>query len=166
MASDPRSFQPQGARRQAGLACAELASFGRRSGAFAVDLLVVGLLLAAAGWWLNRGQGTGSQAVAISFEVGGLLSLALTVAYFGVATFVGRGRTPGKRLFGIRVVSLHHDHLSLWHCIERALGYSASSLEAGFGFLQQIKHPNAQTVHDRIAETIVIRERAGRARRA
>ena len=30
------------------------------------------------------------------------------------------------------------------------------SLEAGFGFLQYFKHPNHQTVHDRIAETIVV----------
>lgn len=51
-----------------------------------------------------------------------------------------------------------HEHLSLWHCIERSLGYSASSLEAGFGFLQYFKHANAQTVHDRITETIVVRE--------
>lgn len=31
------------------------------------------------------------------------------------------------------------------------------SLEVGFGFLQYFTHPNRQTVHDRIAETIVIR---------
>jgi hypothetical protein len=39
--------------------------------------------------------------------------------------------------------------------IDRALGYAASSLEAGFGFLQYFTHPNCQTIHDRIAETIV-----------
>ena len=38
------------------------------------------------------------------------------------------GATPGKRLFGIRVVSLFHEHISPWHSIERALGYSASAL--------------------------------------
>jgi uncharacterized RDD family membrane protein YckC len=54
------------------------------------------------------------------------------------------------------VVSLNHERLSLWHAIERALGYAASSLEAGFGFLQYFTHPNRQTVHDRIAETIVV----------
>jgi hypothetical protein len=55
------------------------------------------------------------------------------------------------------VVSLVHERLTLWHCMERTLGYSASSLEGGFGFLQYFKHPNCQTVHDRIAETIVVR---------
>jgi uncharacterized RDD family membrane protein YckC len=46
----------------------------------------------------------------------------------------------------------------LWHAIERALGYGASALELGFGFLQYFIHPNKQTVHDRIAETIVVKE--------
>jgi uncharacterized RDD family membrane protein YckC len=57
---------------------------------------------------------------------------------------------------GIRVVSLVHGRLGLWHSIERALGYSASTLELGFGFIRYFVHPNRRTVHDRIAETIVV----------
>jgi len=53
-------------------------------------------------------------------------------------------------------VSLTHAHLSFWHSLERSLGYGASALEGGFGFLQYFIHPNCQTIHDRIAETIVI----------
>jgi len=53
---------------------------------------------------------------------------------------------------------LAHERLNLWHSIERALGYGASMLEFGFGFLQYFIHPNCQTVHDRIAETIVVSE--------
>jgi hypothetical protein len=37
------------------------------------------------------------------------------------------------------------------------LGYYASSLEFGFGFLQYFIDYNRRTVHDRIAETIVIK---------
>jgi uncharacterized RDD family membrane protein YckC len=59
----------------------------------------------------------------------------------------------------IRAVSLLHQRLSLWHSIERALGYLASSLEAFFGFFQYFIDPNHRTVHDRIAETIVVTER-------
>jgi hypothetical protein len=42
-------------------------------------------------------------------------------------------------------VSLVHDQISLWHSIERALRYAASTLEAGFGFVQYFIHPDAQT---------------------
>lgn len=59
----------------------------------------------------------------------------------------------------IRIVSLVHERMSLWHSIERALGYGASALELGFGFLQYFIHPNKQTVQDRITETIVIKQR-------
>jgi uncharacterized RDD family membrane protein YckC len=61
-------------------------------------------------------------------------------------------------LMRIRVVSLTHPRLTLWQSIERALGYGASFLEGGFGFLQYFLEPNRQTVHDRIAHTIVVAE--------
>ena len=76
--------------------------------------------------------------------------------------------TAATVLLGLMAASviLVHERISLWHCIERALGYAASSLELGFGFLQYFIHPNAQTVHDRIAETIVVSERSAGGRGA
>jgi len=47
--------------------------------------------------------------------------IAVPVLYFGLLTWKGNGRSPGKRLLKIRVVSIVHRHLSLWHSIERAL---------------------------------------------
>ena len=68
--------------------------------------------------------------------------------------------TLGKRLLRIRVVSLTHQRITFWQSAERALGYGASLLEAGFGFLQYFLYPNHRCLHDRIAETIVIAEPA------
>ena len=65
---------------------------------------------------------------------------------------------PANASLRIRVVSLMHRHLSLWHSIERALGYAAAFLEAGFGFFQFFIHPYRRCVQDRIAETIVVTE--------
>jgi uncharacterized RDD family membrane protein YckC len=70
------------------------------------------------------------------------------------------GLTLGKRLLRIRVVSLVHMKTTLWQAVERALGYGASMLEGGFGFVQFFIHPNHCYVHGRIAETIVIKEAA------
>ncbi len=86
------------------------------------------------------------------------------VLYFGLACYWGNGRTPGKRVFRIRAVSLVHHNMSLWHSIERALGYGAAALEGGFGFIQFFIHPYRRTVQDRMAETIVVKEASYRAK--
>lgn len=81
------------------------------------------------------------------------------ILYFGVLLWRGKGRTPGKRLMRIRVVSMVHRHLSLWHSVERALGYGAAALEGGFGFVQFFIHPYRRCAQDRLAETMVVTER-------
>jgi uncharacterized RDD family membrane protein YckC len=79
-----------------------------------------------------------------------------SVAYFAIALKLGKGRTPGKWLMKIRVVSLTHHQIGWWQSIERGLGYGASLLEGGFGFAQYFLNRNRMCVHDRIAETIVV----------
>jgi len=134
-----------------------LASFARRAAAFAIDFgivaLLIGLILLPE--TLRAKATTNDFRMDINpFHGWELLSLPL---YFGLWTYFGHGQTLGKKLMKIRVISLVHEHLTLWHSIERSLGYGASILEGGFGFLQFFIHPNRQTVHDRIAETIVVR---------
>ncbi len=147
----------------------ELAPFGARAAAFVIDFVVAGLLFmvlfALVGFPIARAlvragvvQLHGNVMLHLNF-FHNWYSVAWLVLYFGLATYWGDGRTPGKRLVRIRVVSLVHDHLSLWHAIERALGYGASALEFGFGFAQYFIHRNRRTVHDRIAETIVVADR-------
>jgi uncharacterized RDD family membrane protein YckC len=84
--------------------------------------------------------------------------ILMPILYFGILLWKGKGRTPGKRIMKIRVVSLMHRHLSFWHSVERALGYAAAGLEGGFGFIQFFIHPYRRCVQDRIAETIVVTE--------
>lgn len=90
---------------------------------------------------------------------GNWYSVLYLTLFLGFSNYVGNGRTLGKRIVGIRALSLVHRRLSLWDSFERALGYGASTLELGFGFFQYFIHPNRRTVHDRIAETIVVRDR-------
>ncbi len=133
-----------------------LASFRRRAAAFAIDFGIVAMFLGL----LSLPETLKSMATTHAFAMDidpfhgwPLLCLPL---YFGLWTYFGHGQTLGKKLLKIRVVAVTHAHLTLWHSVERSLGYGASILEGGFGFLQYFIHPNRQTVHDRIAETIVI----------
>jgi uncharacterized RDD family membrane protein YckC len=142
---------------------AQLASFKARMLAFGIDfitafllfvlMLILGSMILSRLGLLNR-----QADINLKFDFHHWYSLIFIVIYFGVFTYLSNGQTPGKRLVGIRVVSLVHERISLWHSFERALGYGASALEFGFGFIQYFIHPNRRTVHDRIAETIVIKE--------
>jgi uncharacterized RDD family membrane protein YckC len=156
-------YDPTCLERRLELKGSPFASFRRRALAFALDfgIVVLMLILISLPRELEIAGKTANFDMDIDpFHGWALLSLP---AYFGLWTYFGRGQTPGKWLLGIRVLSLTHHRLGLWHSVERALGYGASILEGGFGFFQYFIHPNRQTVHDRIAETIVVRlERRGR----
>jgi uncharacterized RDD family membrane protein YckC len=78
------------------------------------------------------------------------------VLYFTISFYFFKGQTIGKYFLRIKVLSLYHEHLGLWHCIERSLGYFASALEFGFGYIQAFWNPNRMALHDKIGETIVV----------
>jgi len=166
----PRLYCAHETERMKELDGAELASFRSRAAALTIDFVLAGALFMAVTLPLAKSfAGLGGSDRDIKIELNffhNWYSVAYLVLFFGVSFYLGNGQTLGKRLMGIRAVSLVHHRLSLWHSIERAFGYGASALEFGFGFLQYYIHPNRRTVHDRIAETIVIREnRASRALR-
>ena len=79
------------------------------------------------------------------------------IIYFALITYITNGQSIGKKILGIRVISIYHQRIGLWHCIERSLGYVASTLELMFGFYQVFWNPNRMTLHDKIGETIVIK---------
>ncbi len=153
-------FHPHDTGRMLELEGAELASFGRRLGAYACDVAAAGLLfvlgfLATFPIWRHWVAPREDYHFDLDFhEWYGLLWFVL---YFGLSCWLGNGKTLGKLLFGIRAVSLEHRRMTLWDSVERALGYGASTAEVGFGFLQYFTHANHRTLHDRIADTVVIR---------
>jgi hypothetical protein len=83
-------------------------------------------------------------------------SIVGLVLYFSLATWLGKGRTPGKWIARTRVVSLTHGSVGIWQSVQRALGYGASFLEGGFSFAQYFIARNRMRVHDPIADTIVV----------
>jgi uncharacterized RDD family membrane protein YckC len=82
--------------------------------------------------------------------------ISIPTLYFTLTTFFFDGQTIGKKIFKIQIISLYHKKIGFWHCLERSLGYVASTLEFGLGFVQAVWNNNRMTLHDKIAETIVI----------
>jgi uncharacterized RDD family membrane protein YckC len=166
-------FNPHESHRAHALTGIQLAPFGRRFGAVAIDFFVLVLTNAPVrialqylieqklhmGEYLYH-RTTGHVQMKAQFSPEMTYELLWTlwiVLYFGLFFRFTNGQTIGKRIFGIRVVSLTHERLSFWQSVERALGYGASALEGGFGFLQYFLNRNHQCAHDRLAETIVVR---------
>ncbi|MFN8573075.1 MAG: RDD family protein [Gemmatimonadaceae bacterium] len=156
----PETFTPHADHHMARLTGKRLAPFRRRVWAMLIDFMIaaVGFILVALPVTMGLAKYYKNLQVHFGF-FDNWYSIAWLVLYFSLTTYWLDGRSPGKKLMKLRVASLHHEHLSLWHSFERALGYGASTLEGGFGFLQYFIHPYRQTVHDRIAETIVLDER-------
>ena len=76
--------------------------------------------------------------------------------YFSVFLVWWNGRTPGKRVFGLRVVRLDGQPITWWTAFERYGGYAAGFATGLIGFAQVYWDPNRQATHDKIAATAVI----------
>ncbi len=173
-----RIFDPHDTRRAEALAGAPLAGFRRRAAAWLIDTALVAATyipaMSGLGYVFEERLGLKENVydsahvhVRLDFhEFSHVAWVLWLVLCFGLFVWRTNGLTPGKRLLGIRVASLTHEHISFWQAVERALGYGASALEGGFGFLQYFTHRNHCCVHDRIAETIVIRSIRKPGRRA
>lgn len=159
MISSTKPVQPHSYENLPSLVGRPLASFRQRLNAFFIDFFFASIpywIEVVAKTYVSQAR---SEAGVSGFVWYALIGPAWFVFYFTVTTYISQGAPPGKRAQGIRVVSLQGDSLTLWQCLERALGYSASALEAGAGYLQFFFHPNRQTTHDKIADTLVLSER-------
>lgn len=77
--------------------------------------------------------------------------------YFTAMLALWRGRTPGKRLLGIRVIRLNGKPIGWWPAFERFAGYAAGFATGLLGF-QILWDRNRQAIHDKITETAVVRD--------
>jgi len=94
------------------------------------------------------------EASAHDFGIG----LGWSGLYFIVFPVLWNGRTPGKRLMQIRIARLNGKPISWWNAFERFHGYVSCLLGGLIGFLQVLWDPQNQGHHDKIAETVVVKD--------
>jgi uncharacterized RDD family membrane protein YckC len=84
--------------------------------------------------------------------------LLIAGGYLTLFTAAG-GQTIGKMATGIRVVSMDPDlvRVPLGRAILRAAAYFASALPAGLGFLPALVAADRRAIHDRLADTRVVK---------
>jgi uncharacterized RDD family membrane protein YckC len=138
----------------------EYVGFWVRVAASLIDTVLVSFLLVPiASMLLGRG---------LSFDAGADLSVsslllncilpAIAVVWFWLA----RQATPGKMVFGARIVDAETGGpLSTGQSIGRYLGYYVSLIGLGLGFFWVGLDARKQGWHDKLAGTVVVRERRG-----
>lgn len=86
------------------------------------------------------------------------IGLGWSGLYFIIFPVLWNGRTPGKRLMQIRVARLNGKPISWWNAFERFHGYVSCLVGGLIGFLQVFWDHQSQGHHDKIAETVVVRD--------
>jgi uncharacterized RDD family membrane protein YckC len=86
--------------------------------------------------------------------VAGVLSFLFMGVYY-VFFWSLTGQTPGKMIFGVRVVSVDGGRVSIWQSIRRFVGYLISFI-LYLGYLWILVDDRRQGWHDKIANTLVV----------
>lgn len=126
-------------------------SFWRRFFAFTIDLFILGLIFKVISL-LGIDLGTTVTGVVPLSPI----SLAVSTIYFIVFYSTG-GQTPGKKILGIRVISINGSPLDWKKGVLRSVGYLPSTIPLYLGFLWSIWDADRQAWHDKLAGTRVVK---------
>lgn len=140
----------------------QYAGFVTRFVAFLIDSLVLfGIYSLSAVIALAIGSFFQQDLFALAREetfVGVLVSAVVALFPMVYYTFFWAliGQTPGKALMGIRIYTLDGQKLSLRRAFVRYLSYWLSAMLLFAGFLLVLVDNRRQTLHDKIAKTVVV----------
>jgi len=122
----------------------EYAGFWIRLGAGVIDLLILGAFVGVLAYFF--------PAPAIWLTTGIFVSIIYWLGFW-----VWRGQTPGKMAVGIKVIRTDSSPVR-WQCaVRRCLGYVISALTLFIGFIWVAFDGRKQGVHDKIADTYVVK---------
>ena len=139
------------------------AGFVSRFLAFAIDVVLVSIVLAAAAWFLGR-VGAMLRLTApgwldpVKSWLSGTIAFLAAAAYFTVG-WAAFGRTFGKAFMGIRVTTQGGRRLGFGRSALRFLGYLVSALPLYLGFVWILFDGRRFGWHDHIAGTRVVYSR-------
>ena len=125
----------------------EYAGFWIRLGAYILDSVILYVIDLIVTWGAVYGNGSTTTTV---------LSIVLPMAYF-VGFWTWRGQTPGKMVFKIKIIQTSGSPIGFGRSILRYIGYYVSAFILLIGFLWIAFDRRKQGIHDKIAETYVIR---------
>lgn len=117
------------------------AGFARRFAACCIDVMIVSLMVSLFG----------------VDHLSTFISWLLIGAYFIGFEVKKNGQTLGKRLVGIRVISLNSREITVGQSVVRYIGKAVSAFILGLGYLMPLITTKRQALHDYMAHTAVIK---------
>jgi uncharacterized RDD family membrane protein YckC len=120
------------------------ASFFRRFGAALLDGILLGIV-------------TGVIEAIVGRGLGGLVSLAIGIAYYGYLEGGPTGQTLGKKALGIRVLDLRGGGpIGFSRGVIRYFGRILSAIPLLLGYFWMLWDSEKQTWHDKLAGSVVV----------
>jgi uncharacterized RDD family membrane protein YckC len=120
------------------------ASFFRRLGAALLDGILLGIV-------------TGVIEAIVGRGLGGLVSLAIGIAYYGYLEGGPTGQTLGKKALGIRVYDLRDGGpIGFSRGVIRYFARILSALPIFLGYFWMLWDSEKQTWHDKLAGSVVV----------
>ena len=132
------------------------ASFGIRAIAFIIDMIVVGAIKKI----ITGLIGIDPNISFYGFAMTDILSWAITLGYFTLASLITKGQSIGKIITGIRVVSLTSDKLDLGQILIREIAGRFIQNTLIIIYLLPIFTPKNQGLIDFFVDTAVVKEDA------
>jgi len=139
------------------------AGFARRLGAFLMDGLVL------TGFWYGIAKlvfnftppadTAAGGAIGFACMALGIISISLSPAIYSILLTGRSGMTVGKRITGIKVIADNGQPITYWDAGVRYVGCLLSFLTAGIGFLMPLWDTQKRALHDKFAETRVVRSK-------
>jgi uncharacterized RDD family membrane protein YckC len=125
-----------------------------------IPIIVMGLIFFLTMFpMLQTGQGELSPAWFLLLFVGWLVAAATFIVY-PLYFWTSRGATPGKSLLRLKIVTTDgKSPIGMKHAVLRLIGYMINGFTFGIGFLLIALSEDKRGLHDRIAETAVMKRR-------
>ena len=149
----------------------EYAGFGRRFLAYFVDALIIFIITAVIQTSMGNNPFLALQNVnsleeaqqmqkTTSTSLSSMMALLAALAYFMIFYVNYDGATPGKKLMAIKLVRDDGSKVTYPVVFIRYLATFVSAITLGVGYLWMLWDKKNQTIHDKLANTVVIKTKA------
>jgi uncharacterized RDD family membrane protein YckC len=133
----------------------EYAGFWIRLGAGVIDVTIIVLFLYIICRLILEFT-TVTVFLILSWFATGCIVWFIVIVYF-TGFWAWRGQTPGKIIMGIKIIRTDSSPLTLTYALLRFAGYILSTLTIGIGFVWIGFDKRKQGLHDKIADTYVVK---------